>query len=128
MKMRSGNFEIDNGILTGYTGEEAYLQIPEGVHTIGERAFHNCRSLREVTIPEGVRTIDPEAFQLCANLTEIRGGEGITRIGRDAFAGTPWYRRYAGNETGWDPSEGEFKMVGRVLVRAKRNIRLAEIP
>ncbi len=99
------------------------MVIPEGVETIAERAFYNHRAIREVTLPESLTCIGMEAFQLCMNLAEIHGGENVTRIERDAFKGTPWYKRYRGNETEWRPEDGDMKYIGKVLVRAKRNIR-----
>ena len=126
--MKSSSFDIDNGILIRYEGEEPYVTVPDGVTEIAARAFHNCRHMREVTLPDSLTCIRSEAFYLCAGLKQIIGGDRVERIERDAFAGTAWYKRYAGNETEWKPEEGVFKRIGRVLVRAKRNLRRADIP
>ena len=36
--------------------------VPEGVHTIDERAFAHCKRLRSVKLPASLLTIGPEAF------------------------------------------------------------------
>lgn len=45
--------------------------IPDGVKTIGERAFHKCNGLTEIVIPASVATIKYWAFLSCSNLTKI---------------------------------------------------------
>ena len=40
--------------------------------SIGEVAFYNCSSLREITIPASVTYIGSAAFQFCSSLSEIR--------------------------------------------------------
>jgi len=47
------------------------LVIPEGVTSIGNFLFANCKSLRSVTIPASVTTIGWDAFDRCENLTVI---------------------------------------------------------
>ena len=46
--------------------------LPEGITTIGQRAFAGCASLAAITIPESVTEIGYAAFSNCTNLTEIR--------------------------------------------------------
>ena len=43
--------------------------IPEGVTSIGDRAFCGCSSLTSVVIPEGVTSIGDGAFGLCESFT-----------------------------------------------------------
>ena len=52
---------------------------------IGEFAFSNCRSLKQVTLGKGVKEISRYAFAGCGELSEINLNEGITRIGERAF-------------------------------------------
>lgn len=41
----------------------AVLELPEGLETIGERAFANCANLEELTLPESITSIDDGAFE-----------------------------------------------------------------
>ncbi|MGI6721642.1 MAG: leucine-rich repeat protein [Anaerovoracaceae bacterium] len=65
------NANIMDGILIEYRGDDPYIRIPDGVTEIANRAFYNCRAIREVTIPDSVKTIRSEAFMLCANLEPL---------------------------------------------------------
>ena len=47
------------------------LTIPEGITSIGERAFHGCSGLTSVAIPNSVTNIGSGAFQDCNGLTAI---------------------------------------------------------
>ena len=38
----AGDYQIENGILKRYTGREETIEIPEGIHTIGEGALKGC--------------------------------------------------------------------------------------
>lgn len=48
---------------------------PDGMKTIGAKAFANCKSLRKIRIPASVSTINANAFTGCTNLT-IYGAKG----------------------------------------------------
>ena len=61
------------------------LVIPEGVTSIGDRAFYGCSSLTTITIPEGVTSIGEYAFRDCSSLTAITLPEGVTSIEYAAF-------------------------------------------
>ena len=47
------------------------LVIPDGVTSIGNKAFYNCSSITSVTIPSSVTSIDNNAFYGCSGLTSI---------------------------------------------------------
>ncbi len=51
-----------DGELQQYTGTGGDIEIPEGVTSIGEDAFRNCKKLTKITIPEAITSIDKEAF------------------------------------------------------------------
>lgn len=88
-----------------------HLVIPEGVRSIGEKAFSRhseiisvsfpeslekisassfwmCNKLRTVSIPKNVKIIKASAFQGCNSLTEVKLTEGLLVIEDYAFAGT----------------------------------------
>ena len=59
--------------------------IPEGVVTIGEMAFWDCRSLEYVELPSTLKTIGTMAFNGTA-LTSVDFPEGLEKIGSSAFS------------------------------------------
>ncbi len=63
------------------------VKIGDGVTTIGDNAFHNCRDLANVTIPDGITEIGRDAFASCWSLEEITIPANVTRIGHCAFGG-----------------------------------------
>ena len=59
----NSDFVIDeNGVLTGYTGSDTNVVIPNGVTTIIYGAFKNCENLQNITIPDSVTSIDDDVF------------------------------------------------------------------
>ena len=62
------------------------LVIPDGVTSIGERAFYECYSLTSVTIPGSVTSIGDFAFHDCTGLTSVTIGNSVTSIGEHAFS------------------------------------------
>lgn len=66
-------FEIENGILIKYRGDEYRVVIPDGVTEIGDNAFENCISLVSVTVPDSVKYIGMLAFSYCSGLTSRTG-------------------------------------------------------
>lgn len=63
------------------------VTIPEGVETIGKRAFKNCRELGKVTLPATLKTISTGAFEGCTSLRSIEIPEGVETIQKNAFRG-----------------------------------------
>ena len=60
--------------------------IPEGVTSIGNRAFGYC-TFTTIDIPEGVTSIGDYAFGYCSSLATIILPESMTTIGTGAFVG-----------------------------------------
>ena len=61
------------------------IVIPNGVTSISQRAFMDCKSLTSVTIPSSVTSIDSDAFYGCTSLTSVTIPDGVTTIGGGAF-------------------------------------------
>lgn len=78
-------FEIENGILKAYTGTDAEIQVPEGVHTIGDDTFKGMAWILKVSLPSTLVKIGDRAFKGCRQMKEITFPEGLAEIGEYAF-------------------------------------------
>lgn len=80
---------IENGVLKEVKTSKSSFVIPDGVTTIDEFAFKDCKNLTEVTIPDSVTTIRRYAFAYDAvyglNLRYVTMGNGVKQIGERAF-------------------------------------------
>lgn len=79
------DYEIKEGVLVKYRGFDKDIAIPNGVASIGEKAFDYCSSLKSVIIPRGVISIGDYAFRNCKALETIVIPEGVVSIGVLAF-------------------------------------------
>ena len=50
----SNDFNIEDGILKKYKGEDVYVTVPDGVMQIGSYAFSDCDFIQTIILPEGV--------------------------------------------------------------------------
>lgn len=78
-----GEFTIQFGCLVAYRGNNEEVIIPDGVTSIGRKAFHFSK-ITSVTLPDSLTEIEQEAF-LHAHLIRVKGGQNIKKIGADAF-------------------------------------------
>ena len=136
----SGDFTIEDGVLTEYHGSGGDVTIPDGVTVIGSYAFNGCKSLTSVTIPNSVTEIGDgafwdcssltsvtipnsvtkigdSAFNLCSSLTSVTIPDSVTEIGGSAFQGTPWLS-----------SLGDFAVVNNILLRYQGDGGAVTIP
>ncbi|MGN0779176.1 MAG: leucine-rich repeat protein [Aristaeellaceae bacterium] len=79
------DFVMKNGVLEKYQGQDAHVDIPQGVTSIGERAFKGNSELTSVTIPNSVTSIGAWAFARCGKLTSATLPESVTSMGEMAF-------------------------------------------
>ena len=63
--------------------------LPEGLRTIGFRAFYPCRNLKSVSFPDGLEFIGREAFLYCGKLEKVTFPSKLTFLGENAFRGVP---------------------------------------
>ncbi len=82
-----GDFIIENGVLTKYTGSGGSVTIPEnmGIRKIGEYVFYDNDSIKSVVIPHGVTAIEQSAFDRCSNLNSVTLPTSVTEISNYAF-------------------------------------------
>ena len=118
--------EIEEGITS--IGDYAFyncrgltkIEIPKGVTSIGSSAFSNCSSLTSIEIPEGVTNIGSSAFAVCSSLTSIEIPEGVTSIGSSAFS-------YCTSLTSIEIPEG-VTSIGSSAFRGCTSLTSIEIP
>ena len=60
--------------------------IGEGITTIGNEAFYNCKGLTSVDIPNTVTSIGEDAFYNCISLTSVDIPNSVTSIRKSAFS------------------------------------------
>jgi len=70
-----------------YVDEVKVLVISDGIESIGEGAFKNCKALTSVSIPSSVKSIGEQAFLSCSKLTSLTISDGVESIGMEAFRG-----------------------------------------
>ena len=61
------------------------ITLPDGLESIGSRAFYNCASLTAIEIPSSVTSIGEEAFRSCTSLAAVTLPNGLESIGSYAF-------------------------------------------
>ena len=61
--------------------------LPEGLASLGERAFAGCSEIKNIAIPESVKEIKDGAFEGCYSVEEIILPKGVAFIGANAFSG-----------------------------------------
>ncbi len=66
-------------------GKTGSYVIPDGVTSIGDRAFYDCDALTSITIPETVTSIGSYAFSDCGSLTSIVLPSSVTSLGENVF-------------------------------------------
>ena len=64
---------------------DGFIEIPDGVTTIGSYAFSSCTNLKNVKIPDSVTTIGNGAFQGCYDLMSVTIPDSVTTIGDGVF-------------------------------------------
>ena len=79
------DFVIESDTLVSYKGNNRNIIIPDGVTTIGRRAFFLKTFIESVTIPSSVTVIEKEAFRKCSGLKNLTIFGNIKKLGVRAF-------------------------------------------
>ncbi len=64
------------------------INLPDGLETIADMAFHLCDSLSGIVLPESLDSLGAEAFSYDKNITQINIPSGLTHIGKSPFRST----------------------------------------
>ncbi len=67
------------------TDEDIHVVIPEGIKSIGEKAFMDIANLKTVSLPETLVYIDSVAFARCTALENVTFPDSLQFIGTGAF-------------------------------------------
>lgn len=79
---------IENGVLLRYEPDGSpTVTVPEGVHTIGEKAFCSCKQVFRITLPRSIRVLGDWAFLACSNLSQLTLPDDIEVIPARCFLG-----------------------------------------
>ena len=81
----SGIKSIEEGTFYGLRNRLTNISLPEGLISIGEKAFGECCQLKTLHIPETVTSIGDNCFYECNNLDSIYLPASIAIIGDYAF-------------------------------------------
>ena len=76
---------IENGVVTGYTGTDTDVVIPEGVTEIGEKAFYGS-NITSIKLPDSLVKIDAYGMAGCNTLKEVVVPKNVTELGKNAFS------------------------------------------
>ena len=68
---KPGDFVIENGVLTAYTGRAKDVVIPDGVTEIGANVFESSK-IKTVVIPDSVKVVGYRAFYNCHDLVSVK--------------------------------------------------------
>ncbi len=81
----ASDFIIVNGELREYKGSDEVVVVPEGVTTIGSKAFSKKTTLTKLVLPSSVDTIKGRAYKMCTNLVSINVPVGVEEIRNETF-------------------------------------------
>ncbi len=62
-----------------------HVVLPEGMKSIGERAFACCKNLKTIELPESLESIGASAFLECVNLEEVILPKNIKKLNYRVF-------------------------------------------
>lgn len=85
-------FDCDQGDL-----QEASMNFPKGLKSIGAQAFSGCGRLKSVRFPMSLLEIGERAFMNCSSLQKVEGLEENQWMGKRVFFKTPWLASLAQN-------------------------------
>lgn len=99
----------DGVAIIGYTGTDSIVNIPEkldgyNVLRIENEAFFGNDTIKKVILPEGIASVGMKAFSQCGNLTHVYIPASVVSAGSNIFYGSSpaVYMSYSVNTGMWD--------------------------
>ena len=117
----TNDLTIENGIVIDCHTNAIDVIIPDGVTSIGDRAFRHCESLEAITIPNSVTFIGNYAFAYCKSIESITIPNGVTSIGVSAFAGCFNLKTVTIPDGVTFIGDGAFYSCANVIMQCNRN-------
>ncbi len=77
---------VTNGIVTGYTGTDTAVAIPDTAKSIAANAFAG-KKISSIIIPSSIESIGEGAFKNCTSLSSVTIPGSVTSMGTGVFAG-----------------------------------------
>ncbi len=63
--------KMDNRVFWGNISMEGTFVVPDGVESIGQRAFYSCREMEQVVLPAALNSIGTLSFWMCDKLHTV---------------------------------------------------------
>lgn len=86
-KSDKNKFEIVDGVIVKYNGDDEFIVIPSEAVKIGENVFEGNSIIKKVTLHDNVTVIGASAFRNCKSLVSINLPKGLAAIGGWCFRG-----------------------------------------
>lgn len=99
------------------------IQLPSTLKTIEESAFYNS-NIKNIILPNGLESIGDEAFGDCRELENVTIHETIKSIGKHAFVGSKWLDNRKNEE---DREYRHFQVIGDLLWSYTNSFRTPDI-
>ena len=82
-------FTVDGKTLVAYPCNKAATEyvVPDGVETVGPRAFAYAQALTSVALPSSLATVGDQAFLGCESLQSIALPQSVATLGAGSFGG-----------------------------------------
>ena len=77
---KNSDFEIKDGVLLKYRGQQKNVVVPDGVSEIGKYAFYEhdkTSDIERIVLPESLTRIDDYAFMNCKKLKDVIIPDGV---------------------------------------------------
>ncbi len=79
------DFDSDNMPWADYEEDIKFVEIEDGVTSIGDFAFFSLGAMADISIANSVASIGEQALSFCASLTAVKLPEGLTSISDGLF-------------------------------------------